>query len=166
MYVIKKENMSVPLKIWSEEGTIDSNCLEQMERVSSLPFLHKHVALMPDAHLGIGASIGSVVATKGVVLPVLVGVDIGCGLCCIKTSLKDIDTSENPYWRMYFRDKILDKLIKHKIKTKPHFQIRTLKDLEFETVRQYRNLFAEFTEEEFERELNRAEKADSGNVQN
>jgi tRNA-splicing ligase RtcB len=92
MYIIKKDEMKVPLKIWSSEDSIESQCLEQMEKVSSLPFLHKHVALMPDAHLGVGASIGSVVATKGVVIPSLVGSDIGCGLCAVQTSLKELDT--------------------------------------------------------------------------
>jgi len=92
MYVIKKEGMKVPLKIFSKENSIEEQCIEQMEKVCSLPFLHHHVALMPDGHLGIGASIGSVVPTKNVVVPSLVGVDIGCGMCAVKTSLTEIDT--------------------------------------------------------------------------
>lgn len=92
MYTLKTEQMTVPLRIWSEEGSIEPQCLEQMERVSSLPFLHKHVSLMPDAHFGVGASIGAVVPTKGVVIPFLVGVDIGCGVCAVKTSLTEIST--------------------------------------------------------------------------
>lgn len=92
MYVLKTEQMKVPLKVWAEKESVEAQCLEQMERVSSLPFLHKHVALMPDAHLGEGASIGSVVATSAVILPALVGVDIGCGMCAVKTSLTEIDT--------------------------------------------------------------------------
>ena len=92
MYVIKNENMKVPLKIWANKGSIEPQCEEQMIKVASLPFLHKHIALMPDGHLGFGASIGSVIATKNVVIPSLVGVDIGCGMCAVKTSLKEIST--------------------------------------------------------------------------
>lgn len=83
--------MKVPLKVFSEEGSIESQCLEQMQRVCELPFLHHHVALMPDGHWGMGSSIGAVVATKGVVIPALVGVDQGCGLIAVKTDIVDID---------------------------------------------------------------------------
>ena len=88
MYIYKKENMKVPLKVFSKEGSIEPQCLEQMEGVSSLPFLHKHVALMPDGHLGMGASIGAVVATSNVIVPSLIGVDIGCGICAVKINQK------------------------------------------------------------------------------
>ena len=91
MYVIKTDGMSVPLKIFSREGSIEEQCIEQMKTVSSLPFLHKHVALMPDGHWGFGASIGAVVATRGVVVPSLVGVDIGCGMCAVRTDMTEID---------------------------------------------------------------------------
>ena len=92
MYVIKTEEMKVPLKVFSTKNSIEEQCIAQMETVSSLPFLHHHVSLMPDGHLGIGASIGSVVATNNVILPSLVGVDIGCGMCAVRTSLTDIST--------------------------------------------------------------------------
>jgi len=94
MYTIKTNDMKVPLKVFSGEDTIEEQCIEQMKIVSSLPFLHHHVALMPDGHLGIGASIGSVVPTKGVIVPSLVGVDIGCGMCAVKTTLTEISTEE------------------------------------------------------------------------
>ncbi len=55
------------------------------KNVASLPFVFKHVALMPDVHLGKGALVGSVVATKDAILPAAVGVDIGCGMCAVKT---------------------------------------------------------------------------------
>lgn len=61
--------------------------MEQALNLSSLPFAYKHVALMPDAHTGMGMPIGGVLATKGVVIPNAVGVDIGCGMCAVKTSL-------------------------------------------------------------------------------
>jgi len=91
MFVIKKDNMNVPLKIFSKEWMIEPQCLEQMETIWSLPFLYKHMALMPDWHLWIGASIGSVVATKWVIIPSLVGVDIGCWMSAVKTSITNID---------------------------------------------------------------------------
>jgi len=92
MYVLKTKEMKVPLKVFSEKNSIEEQCIEQMEKVCSLPFIHHHTALMADGHFGRGASIGSVVATKGVVIPHLIGSDISCGLCAVKTSLKEIDT--------------------------------------------------------------------------
>jgi len=92
MYVLKTNEMKVPLKVFSTKGSIEEQCIEQMEQVSSLPFVYHHTALMGDGHLGKGASIGSVIATKGVVVPNLIGLDVGCGLCAVKTSLTDIDT--------------------------------------------------------------------------
>src|SRR3954470_16729242 len=58
---------------------------KMLRNVSQLPILFKHVALMPDAHLGIGSMVGSVVATKEAVIPATVGVDIGCGMMAVKT---------------------------------------------------------------------------------
>lgn len=81
----------VPIKLWSDK--IDALALAQAEDLASLPFAHSHIALMPDVHCGLGMPIGGVLATKGVVVPNAVGVDIGCGMCAIKTSLRveDID---------------------------------------------------------------------------
>ncbi len=59
-----------------------------LRNVSRLPCLYKHVALMPDAHLGIGSMVGSVIATKDAVIPATVGVDIGCGMMAVKTPFK------------------------------------------------------------------------------
>lgn len=94
MYVIKNDDMKVPLKIWSKEGTVEQQCIDQMMEVCKLPFLFHHVALMPDAHLGVGTSIGSVVGTNNVILPYLVGVDQGCGMCAVRTNinLTELDT--------------------------------------------------------------------------
>ncbi len=94
MYVIKIDGMKVPLKIFSEENSIESQCIEQMVKVSSLPFLYKHVALMPDGHWGMGASIGAVVATRNVVVPSLIGVDIGCGMIAVQTNITEIGLNE------------------------------------------------------------------------
>ena len=79
------EGTNVPIKSWCnnpEEGAV-----EQAKNLASLPFIFKHVALMPDTHQGYGMPIGGVIATEGVVIPNAVGVDIGCGMCAMKTSL-------------------------------------------------------------------------------
>lgn len=92
MYTYKPEWCRVPIKVWSGEGTIEQGALDQIENAASLRFVFKHAALMPDAHQGIGVSIGSVVATEQVVVPSIVGTDIGCGMVAVKTSLVEIDT--------------------------------------------------------------------------
>lgn len=74
----------VPIKIWSDLATVESAALDQLKNISALPFVFKHVAAMPDVHLGVGATVGSVVATKGAVCPAAVGVDIGCGMIAAK----------------------------------------------------------------------------------
>ena len=66
------------VKAWIEGVHVDENALAQAQHLSQLPFIHKHVALMPDVHLGKGATIGSVIATKGAIVPAAVGVDLGC----------------------------------------------------------------------------------------
>ena len=79
-----------PIKSWVTD--IEEGALEQAKNLANLPFIHKHIALMPDCHQGYGMPIGGVMAAKGVVIPNAVGVDIGCGMISMKTSLTDIDT--------------------------------------------------------------------------
>lgn len=81
----------IPIKMWADR--IDENALAQAHNLASLPYAFHHIALMPDVHCGLGMPIGGVLATKGVVVPNAVGVDIGCGMCAIKTSLRveDVD---------------------------------------------------------------------------
>ncbi len=76
----------VPAKIWAKD--VEESCMEQIKNLAALPYAFKHVAIMPDAHTGKGMPIGGVLATKGVVIPNAVGVDIGCGMCALKTNLK------------------------------------------------------------------------------
>ncbi|HYV43009.1 MAG TPA: RtcB family protein [Thermoanaerobaculia bacterium] len=85
MPVEKILNARVPVKVWTDR--IEPEAIEQLKNTASLPFVFKHVAAMPDVHLGIGATVGSVVATKGAVCPAAVGVDIGCGMMARKTSI-------------------------------------------------------------------------------
>lgn len=91
MYKFKKDIMKVPCYVWSEKGSIEQGAIDQIKNASTLPFVFHHTALMADAHRGYGVSIGSVVALKNVVCPSMVGVDIGCGMCAVKTSLTKID---------------------------------------------------------------------------
>ena len=80
----------IPVKLWLDD--IEKGALAQAKNLANLPFAFKHIAIMPDAHQGYGMPIGGVMATKGVVVPNAVGVDIGCGMCAVKTSLTEIDT--------------------------------------------------------------------------
>lgn len=75
---------SVPVLSWAGHE-LGHDEMKMAKNVASLPFVHKHVALMPDVHLGKGALVGSVIATKAAIIPAAVGVDIGCGMCAIKT---------------------------------------------------------------------------------
>ena len=77
----------VPIKIWSKLETVEESAIKQLQNTAKLPFVFKHIAAMPDVHLGIGATVGSVVATKGAICPACVGVDIGCGMMAIRTDL-------------------------------------------------------------------------------
>jgi len=79
--------MRAPLIIWDDGVQMDAETIAQMERISQLPFVFKHAALMPDGHVGIGATVGSVIATKAAIIPAAVGVDIGCGVMAVQTTL-------------------------------------------------------------------------------
>lgn len=78
-----------PIKMWLDD--IEESALNQAKNLANLPFVFSHIALMPDCHAGYGMPIGGVLATTGVVIPNAVGVDIGCGMCALKTSLLNID---------------------------------------------------------------------------
>ena len=89
MFVLYNEKTKFPIKIWLEnEGQLEGNCLEQAYHLSQLPFIHKWVCLMPDTHAGKGMPIGGVIATKDVIIPNAVGVDIGCGMDFIPTNIR------------------------------------------------------------------------------
>jgi len=86
--IISTEN--TPIKLWLDD--IEAGALMQAKNLANLPFVFKHIAIMPDAHQGYGMPIGGVMAAKDIVVPNAVGVDIGCGMCAVRTSLTDIDT--------------------------------------------------------------------------
>ena len=83
----------VPVKVWTKD--LDEGSFRQLKNISQLPILHSHVAVMPDAHLGIGCTIGSVVPTIRAIIPAAVGVDIGCGMMAVQTNLKSSDLPDN-----------------------------------------------------------------------
>ena len=95
MFVISNEKTKVPIKIWmKDESKVEESCLEQAYNLSELPFLHKWVAIMPDAHTGMGMPIGGVIAADDVIIPNAVGVDIGCGMGFIGTDIKVSDIKD------------------------------------------------------------------------
>ncbi|WP_379552278.1 RtcB family protein [Qipengyuania sp. DGS5-3] len=84
-----------PIKSWTRGVPVDDKARDQLAKAAKMPFIFKHVAAMPDVHVGIGATVGSVIPTKGAVIPAAVGVDIGCGMMAARTSLMASDLPDN-----------------------------------------------------------------------
>jgi len=91
--VIKSDNKII--KMWTKHVGVESQAIDQLRNIAKMPFIHNHVAAMPDVHLGMGATVGSVIATKGAVIPAAVGVDIGCGMNAIRLSLTASDLPDS-----------------------------------------------------------------------
>ena len=85
----------VPVKMWTRGVPVEDEAQKQLENAARLPIVFKHIAAMPDVHLGIGATVGSVVPTKGAIIPAAVGVDIGCGMAAIRTTLRADDLPDD-----------------------------------------------------------------------
>src|SRR5258705_6646423 len=81
------ETDGVPIKAWTRGVAIEEAARKQLANVARLPIVFRHVAVMPDVHFGIGATVGSVVPTEGAIIPAAVGVDIGCGMMAVQTDL-------------------------------------------------------------------------------
>jgi tRNA-splicing ligase RtcB len=81
------ETENVPINAWTRGVGIEPSALQQLQNTARLPIIFRHVAVMPDVHFGIGATVGSVVATEGAIIPAAVGVDIGCGMMAVQTDL-------------------------------------------------------------------------------
>jgi tRNA-splicing ligase RtcB (3'-phosphate/5'-hydroxy nucleic acid ligase) len=94
-YQILKSEQGVPIKAWVKGVPLEDTARKQLLNVSQLPFIFKWVAAMPDVHWGIGATVGSVIPTKGAIIPAAVGVDIGCGMMAIQTDLNARDLPDN-----------------------------------------------------------------------
>jgi tRNA-splicing ligase RtcB len=84
-----------PIKAWTDGVPVEDSARAQLINVSKLPFIHSHIAAMPDVHWGMGATVGSVIPTKGAIIPAAVGVDIGCGMVAARTSLMANDLPDN-----------------------------------------------------------------------
>lgn len=89
----------VPVKIWTDD--VDDRSMEQLANIAKLPFIHHHIAAMPDVHLGLGATIGSVIATHKAIIPAAVGVDIGCGMVAARLSITANDLDEKSLKKVF-----------------------------------------------------------------
>jgi tRNA-splicing ligase RtcB (3'-phosphate/5'-hydroxy nucleic acid ligase) len=86
---------AAPIKAWTRNVPVEEAAVTQLRNVAALPFIHHHVAVMPDVHWGMGATVGSVIATDGAIVPAAVGVDIGCGMMATRLSLTAPDLPDN-----------------------------------------------------------------------
>src|ERR1700744_2236223 len=89
------ENSGKPIKAWTRGVEIEEAAKKQLRNLAGLPFIHDHIAVMPDVHWGKGATVGSVIPTKGAIIPAAVGVDIGCGMMGMRTSLAASDLPDS-----------------------------------------------------------------------
>lgn len=95
LYDFQHVEGGVPIKMWTRGVPVEDGARAQLARAAQMPFVFKHVAAMPDVHVGIGATVGSVIPTKGAIIPAAVGVDIGCGMMAARTSLMAHDLPDN-----------------------------------------------------------------------
>lgn len=86
---------SAPIKMWTQGVPVEPEARQQLLNTAKMPFIFKHLAVMPDVHVGKGSTIGSVIPTRGAIIPATVGVDIGCGMIAVRTSLVASDLPDN-----------------------------------------------------------------------
>jgi tRNA-splicing ligase RtcB (3'-phosphate/5'-hydroxy nucleic acid ligase) len=89
------ESDGAPILAWTNGVPVEDSAREQLRNVAALPFIHSHIAVMPDVHWGMGATVGSVIPTNGAIIPAAVGVDIGCGMMAMRTSLTANDLPDS-----------------------------------------------------------------------
>jgi tRNA-splicing ligase RtcB (3'-phosphate/5'-hydroxy nucleic acid ligase) len=94
-YELRQPEGGVPIKSWTRGVPIEAQAIEQLSNIARLPIVHRWVAAMPDVHLGIGATVGSVIPTISAIIPAAVGVDIGCGMMALQTTLKASDLPDS-----------------------------------------------------------------------
>lgn len=94
-YDIIQEQGRCPIKHWTRGVEFEQPAIQQLRDIASLPFIHSHVAVMPDVHFGSGATVGSVIPTKHAVIPAAVGVDIGCGMVALQLDVKASQLPDN-----------------------------------------------------------------------
>ena len=92
---ITYQTRNAQIKAWIKGVPIEDGAKQQLYNTAELPIVYKHIAAMPDVHWGLGATVGSIIPTKQAIIPAAVGVDIGCGMCAIRTSLTSHDLPEN-----------------------------------------------------------------------
>ena len=90
-YVELTSEQGVPIRAWIKGVTLEAQAEQQLRNAATLPFIFRWIAAMPDVHMGIGATVGSVIPTRGAIIPAAVGVDIGCGMAAVRTSLTASD---------------------------------------------------------------------------
>lgn len=90
--VQKIETERIPIKLWLDN--LEEGALQQAKNLANLDIAYKHIAIMPDSHQGYGMPIGGILASKEAIIPNAVGVDIGCGMCSLRTNLEDIDLDD------------------------------------------------------------------------
>ena len=100
-YNVMKPDKGVPIKAWTKGVPLEDAARQQLLNVAQLPFIYKWVAAMPDVHWGIGATVGSVIPTRGAIIPAAVGVDIGCGMMAVQTSLARQPSAGQSAWYPY-----------------------------------------------------------------
>src|SRR6202048_2574011 len=86
-YNVYVQDKGVPVKAWTKGVPVEDQARQQLLNAAQMPFVFQWIAAMPDVHWGIGATVGSVIPTKGAIIPAAVGVDIGCGMMAVETSL-------------------------------------------------------------------------------
>ena len=94
-YEVLHAEGGVPIKAWTRGVPLEDAAVKQLMNVARLPFIHRWVAAMPDVHWGIGATVGSVIPTVGAIVPAAVGVDIGCGMMAVRTTLAAADLPDS-----------------------------------------------------------------------
>jgi tRNA-splicing ligase RtcB len=93
--LLHAEGSTTPIKGWVRGVPLEDSAHEQLRNIASIPFVGPWVAVMPDVHLGRGATVGSVIPTRGAIIPAAVGVDIGCGMAAVRTTLRANDLPDN-----------------------------------------------------------------------
>lgn len=94
-YELLQQDGGSPIKMWTRGVPVEDSARQQLLQTAQLPFIFKHLAVMPDVHLGKGSTIGSVIPTQGAIIPAAVGVDIGCGMMAARTTLTASDLPDN-----------------------------------------------------------------------
>jgi len=94
-YEVLNNEGSKPIKMWTKGVPVEEEAKVQLSNIAKMPFIYKHIAVMPDVHVGKGSTIGSVIPTLGAIIPAAVGVDIGCGMMAAKTTLTASDLPDN-----------------------------------------------------------------------